>query len=141
MKKYYHPVLKNLRVMDHEDSDATYYATKEMLNDGIFIKEAFTYDDNDKPFAAIWLIYLSRSDHQAGIITLHEGDPLSPLQLYMMLKTVLDLYEENALSDFLMMMEELSISFTSTEIQNENHLIHELLLGISKELDILESLF
>lgn len=117
-----HPAIKDLKMICHDENDKTYYATNNMMKEGIFLEEFIQFGENHEVFTYITLKAISKDN--AELFSVYEGVVLTDIQIYRILKDVLDLFGDYHTVDFLNILRELSSSYMSSSMQSysENRL-------------------
>jgi hypothetical protein len=109
-------VIKGLTRFYDEKKDTTFYFKEQMLSDKLLITEE-NMESPDGFDTVIEIKYFN--DLDASVFTLYWGDALSPIQVYRIVKDLHDLYEENSLKEFLVVIQELSVQYQSSSMQSE----------------------
>lgn len=108
-------MIKKLERLYVEEKDLFIHFNKDMLKNNILIEERTLIDGNVE--TTINVKYFN--DIDAVHHTIYEGDLLTPIQIYRIIKDIYELFTENSLKDFLDVMDTLSISTMSASMQTE----------------------
>lgn len=107
-----------------EGSDVEYiYYSKHMLKYNlIIVANTFPYEDYSKKSG--WNVETRievkhYNDIDTVLFTVYQGDYLQNIQVYRIVKDIYELYLENAISDFLMIIHELSVGSRSQSMQSK----------------------
>ncbi|PGT82212.1 hypothetical protein [Bacillus sp. AFS040349] len=149
MRKHTHPSIRDLFIIHPEEensglfsSEYTCYFSEKMLADGIFI-EIFDIANEEmigtREYIESYINVKYLSEEDAETFTLYQDIPLSPIQLYSLLKDIKELYEQNFKNDFLKIMKDFSITVLSSSNQsNPGHKL-ELRIALIEEINSIKS--
>lgn len=110
-------LIKGLERHYIEEKDSFIYISKNMLTDNILIEEETHFTEDDKVSTLINLKHFN--DLDAVHLTIYEGDLLSPIQVYRIVKDIYEIYLDMPLNEFLKAIDELSISTMSAAMQSK----------------------
>ncbi|MEC5424327.1 hypothetical protein QGM71_12575 [Virgibacillus sp. C22-A2] len=107
-----------------EGSDVEYiYYSKHMLKDNLIIlANTLPYEDCSKESGwnvEIWVEVKHYNDIDAVSFTVYQGDYLQDIQVYRIVKDIYDLYLDNVLSEFLTIIDDISVGFQSQSMQSK----------------------
>ncbi|WP_027725453.1 hypothetical protein [Tuberibacillus calidus] len=104
-----------VRKYDEENERFLYYNDK-LFRDNILIVEDTIYTADDDVEMMISVKYFS--DEDACHFTIYQGELLSPIQVYRIVKDIYDFYNGNDLDIFIDLINEFSISTMSASMQS-----------------------
>lgn len=110
-----HPIL-DLKIISDEMYESLFYTSNILLSEGIYIEEGTRYNDKEV-WTCITLFHITKDD--AELMTLYEGNLLSNIQTYRILKDTLEIYDKHLKVEFLSIMREMSISRMSSSMQSD----------------------
>lgn len=113
----------NRKYVEGSDAEYIYYSTDMLEHNLIIAVDTFIYEDGSdgKEWSVeTWINVQHFNDNDAFSFTMYSGDYLQEIQVYRIVKDIYDLYLDNALSDFLNIIHELSVGFQSQSMQSKN---------------------
>lgn len=106
--------IRDIEVIDMDDQ--IIYYTKDMKDNNILIEEStIMFDKNVETIISVKCL----TRNNAEDFTLYWDTLLSPIQVYRIVKDIIDLYNDYHVVDFLKIMRNMSTTYTSSSMQSK----------------------